>query len=161
MMASLGPPAKGVGGPIPSADALGTVEETPLATAGGTRPPAITAAPPPRVQGYQGARRSHPLLRMSSCILFDGTGNPKEASNTRPWEKADLNGLQFRSPIFIINLIISTPIHPLSVFNDSIRVNCAQAPCMQQLHVQHQQHRVRNGRHDRHGPAGRTRYPPQ
>ena len=47
MMACLGPPAKGVGGPIPSADALGTVEETPLATAGGTRPPAITAAPPP------------------------------------------------------------------------------------------------------------------
>jgi hypothetical protein len=95
---------------------------------GAPGPLLLQQAPPPRVQGYQGARRSHPLLRMSSCILFDGTGNPKEASNTRPWEKADLNGLQFRSPIFIINLIISTPIHPLSVFNDSTRVNCAQAP---------------------------------
>jgi len=126
MMAPQGPLAKGAGGPIPGADALGIVEETPLATAGGTRPPAITAGPPPG--GYQGARRSHPLLRMSSCILFDGMGNPKEASNTRPWEKADLNGLQFRSPIFLINLIISIPIHPLSDFNDSTRVNCAQAP---------------------------------
>jgi len=36
MMVPKGPPAKGAGGPIPSADALGTVEETPLATAGGT-----------------------------------------------------------------------------------------------------------------------------
>ena len=32
-------------GPYP--DALGTVEETPFATAGGTSPPAITAGPPP------------------------------------------------------------------------------------------------------------------
>jgi len=47
MMAHKGPPAKGAGGPIPGADALGTVEEMPLATAGGTRPPAIIAAPPP------------------------------------------------------------------------------------------------------------------
>ena len=31
---------------FPGADALGTVEETPLATAGGTGPPAITAEVP-------------------------------------------------------------------------------------------------------------------
>ena len=49
MMAPKGPPAKGAGGSIPGANALGTVEETPLATAGGTRPSAITAAPPPPV----------------------------------------------------------------------------------------------------------------
>ena len=46
MMVPKGPPAKGAGGPIPGADALGTVEETPLATAGGTGPPAITAEVP-------------------------------------------------------------------------------------------------------------------
>jgi len=80
------------------------------------------------LQGYQGVRRSHPLLLMSSCIPFNGTGNPENVSSTRPLEKADLVGLQFRLPIFIINLVIPTPIHPVSVFNDSTRVNCAQVP---------------------------------
>jgi hypothetical protein len=88
------------------------VKETPLATAGGTRPPAITVAPPP--PGYQGAWRSHSLLLRSSCIPFDATGNPEKASSTRLLEKADLNGLQFLLTIFIINHIIPTPIHPVS-----------------------------------------------
>jgi len=86
MMACLGPPAKGVGGPIPSADALGTVEETPLATAGGTRPPAIIAGATPLVQRYQGARRSRLLLHMSICSFSEGMRNPRKARSIRPLE---------------------------------------------------------------------------
>ena len=160
-MAPKGPPAKGAGGPIPGADALGTVEETPLATAGGTRPPAITAGAPPPGTGVPGGKEESSSVTHVELHSLRWHGESKGGKQHQAMGKADLNGLQFRSTIFIINLIISTPIHPLSVFNDSTRVKCAQLPCMQQLHVQHQQHRVRNGRHDRHGPAGRTRYPPQ
>jgi len=51
---------------------------------------------------------------MSSCIFFDGTGNPDKASSTRLRGKADLNGLQFRLPIFIINFYYIDP-NPSSV----------------------------------------------
>jgi len=127
-MAPAGPPAKGAWGPIPSANALGTVEETPLATAGSTRPPAITAAPLSLVQWYQGAWRSHLPLLMSICIPSEGTRNPKKASSTRLLETVDLNGLHLLSPILIINHITPTPIHLLFVFNDNTKVNCAQVP---------------------------------
>jgi len=116
MMASKGPPAKGARGLIPGADALGIVEETPLATAGGTRPPAIPAAPPP--PEYQEARRSHPLLLMSSCILFDGTGNPEKASSTRLLGKADLNGLQHQKITLVYICRIRMRLYVIKSLND-------------------------------------------
>jgi len=85
MMAPKGPPAKGAGGPIPGADALWTVEETPVATAGGTRPPPITAGLTPR--GYQGARRSHPLLLMSVASSSMERGIQRRQAAPGYWEK--------------------------------------------------------------------------
>jgi len=126
MMAPLGPPAKGARGPIPSA--MGIVEEIPLATAGGNRTKAITAALPPLVQLNQVARMSHLPLHMSICISYEGTRNPRKAHSARSLEILDLNGLQLLSPIFIINHVTSTPILPVFVLNDNTKENCALAP---------------------------------
>ena len=75
------------------------------------------------------------MLLMLSFTPFDGTGNPEKASSTRLLEKADLNGLRFLLTIFIINHMIPTPIHPVSVFNDSTKVNCAQVPTRPSSHA--------------------------
>jgi len=125
-MAPKGPPAKGAWGPIRMH--WGLWRKHPLLRQGVPVPLLSQQAPLPRVQWYQGARRSHLPLLMSSCIPFDGKGNPKKASSTRLLETTDLNGLQFLRPIFIINHITPSPIHPVSAFNDSTKVNCAQVP---------------------------------
>jgi len=101
MMAPKGPPAKGAGGPIPGADALGTVEDPLLSH----------QPPPPRVQGYQEARRRHPLLLCRAASSSMERGIQRRQAAPGYWEK-----------------LISTPINPVSVFNDSTRVNCAKAP---------------------------------
>lgn len=49
-----GPPANGAGGPSPSVEALGGVEETPPAIAGGSRPPAQAGGHPPNANALGG-----------------------------------------------------------------------------------------------------------
>jgi len=54
MMGPKGPPVKGAWGPIPGADALGTVEAKHFATAGGYQAPCYHSSHPP--PGYSGTR---------------------------------------------------------------------------------------------------------
>ena len=124
MMDPPGPPANGVGGPTPSAHALGVVEETPPAAAGGTRPPTFLVAPPPRVQRYRGARRIHHPPQILACIY---RRSPLTCSIST-WGTIDRGDLKISSPISITKFIIPTQTLPAFATKGNIKENYALIP---------------------------------